>query len=96
MENRIEKLQLFFNRIKGLTIWQRLFGWRALRELSYEAYEEFKSLWAITDSYDKDAQQSSKAIASMETKKPSCSLSERARGTFNGPTPLMWKWTRTD
>lgn len=68
MENRIEKLQLFFNRIKGLTFWQRLFGWRALRELSYEAYEEFKSLWAITDSYDKDAQQSSKAIASMETK----------------------------
>lgn len=40
----MEKLSLFFSRIKELTFWQRLFSWRSLRNLSYDAFEEFKSL----------------------------------------------------
>ena len=40
----IEKLNLFFAKIRELTFWQRLFSWGAVRSLSYEAFEEFKGL----------------------------------------------------
>ena len=40
----MEKLNLFFSKIKELTFWQRLFSWRGMRNLSYDAFEEFKSL----------------------------------------------------
>ncbi|MEO7962184.1 MAG: hypothetical protein ABIR19_11590 [Ginsengibacter sp.] len=39
----MEKLTLFFSRIRELTFWQRLFSWRIVRTLSYDAYQEFKS-----------------------------------------------------
>jgi uncharacterized protein YoxC len=40
----MEKLTLFFNRIKEITFWQRIFSWGVVRKLSYEAYEEFRDL----------------------------------------------------
>jgi len=40
----MEKLNLFFIKIKGLTFWQRIFSWQSLRNLSYDAFDEFKSL----------------------------------------------------
>ncbi len=40
----MEKLTLFFAKIRELTFWQRLFSWRSVRNLSYDAFEEFKSL----------------------------------------------------
>ena len=40
----MEKLNLFFSRIRELTFWQRLFSWRQVRNLSYDAFEEFKTL----------------------------------------------------
>jgi len=40
----MDKLSLFFNRIKELSLWQRIFSWSAIKTLSYEAYEQFKSL----------------------------------------------------
>lgn len=40
---KIEKLNLFFAKIRELTFWQRLFFWRSVRNLSYDAFEEFKS-----------------------------------------------------
>ena len=39
----MEKLNLFFSKIKELTFWQRLFFWRSVRNLSYDAFEEFKA-----------------------------------------------------
>lgn len=44
MDTKIEKLNLFFDKIKNIGFWQRIFGWRQIRHLSYEAYEEFKKL----------------------------------------------------
>src|SRR5438874_731622 len=38
------KLGLFFARIRELTFWQRIFYWRTIRSLSYDAFEEFKAL----------------------------------------------------
>ncbi|MFT5725312.1 MAG: hypothetical protein ACI9JN_002436 [Bacteroidia bacterium] len=40
----MEKLSIFFTRIKEMSFWQRIFSWSAIRILSYEAYEQFKSL----------------------------------------------------
>lgn len=40
----MEKLNLFFTKIKELSFWQRMFSWYKIRTLSYDAFEEFKSL----------------------------------------------------
>ena len=40
----MEKLNLFFLKIKEITFWQRLFSWKLIRNLSYDAFEEFRSL----------------------------------------------------
>lgn len=40
----MEKLHLFFSKIREITLWQRLFSWRSIRNLSYDAFEEFRSL----------------------------------------------------
>jgi uncharacterized protein YukE len=40
----MEKLNLFFAQIKDLNWWQRLFRWKNIRNLSFDAYEEFRAL----------------------------------------------------
>jgi len=44
MPTNTERLSQFFEQVKTLTFWQRLFRWSQFRSLSYEAYEEFKML----------------------------------------------------
>ena len=39
-----DNLKLFFDRVKQLGFWQRLFGWKSIKTLSYEAYEEFRRI----------------------------------------------------
>lgn len=39
----MDKLNLFFSKIKEVTFWQRIFSWAKIRTLSYDAFEEFKS-----------------------------------------------------
>lgn len=67
MENRYEKLQLFFDRIKTLSFWQRLFRWRTLRELSYEAYDEFKSLLAFADRFAQESNQLNNMVSALKS-----------------------------
>jgi hypothetical protein len=60
MNLNYDNLKAFFERIKSLTFWQRVFYWSALKALSYEAYEEFKSISDIINALnqqvnDKDA-----------------------------------------
>jgi uncharacterized coiled-coil protein SlyX len=45
----MEKLNLFFDRIKDLSFWQRLFHWRNIRSLSFDAYEEFRAITRETE-----------------------------------------------
>ena len=40
----MEKLNLFFAQIKDMSFWQRLFHWGRIRSLSFDAWEEFRSL----------------------------------------------------
>ena len=66
MENRHEKLHLFFERIKTLTFWQRVFSWKSLKSLSYEAYEEFRSLVASLDRSSRELEQSNNTISILQ------------------------------
>jgi hypothetical protein len=63
-----DKLKLFFERVKAAGFWQRLFGWRSIKALSYDAYEEFRRISdQIQDLNDRiDAQKTQ--IAELEKK----------------------------
>lgn len=39
-----DNLKAFFEKIKSLTFWKRVFSWNAVKVLSYEAYDEFRKL----------------------------------------------------
>ena len=39
-----DNLRAFFERFKSLGFWRRIFGWRKIRTLSYDAYDEFTSM----------------------------------------------------
>ena len=39
-----DNLKIFFERIKSLGFWRRVFGWRKIRALSYDAYDEFTNM----------------------------------------------------
>ncbi len=54
MGNMFDKLNLFFDTIKTITWWQRIFSWKNVRIESYDAYEEFKSLIATLDTKTTD------------------------------------------
>ncbi len=47
---KYEKLDAFFERVKNLGFWQRIFGWKPVQHLSYEAFEEYKSLITLASS----------------------------------------------
>ena len=49
MNSKFEKLSLFFGKIKGVGLWQRLFGWRELQTAGYEAYKELGELVVLLD-----------------------------------------------
>jgi len=65
----MEKLSLFFNRIKELSFWQRIFSWSAIRTLSYEAYEQFKSLESKLTNQQEEFDGLKNKITRLETEK---------------------------
>lgn len=67
----MEKLNLFFSKIKELTFWQRLFSWRALRHLSYDAFEEFKSMQKELLQKNQQVDTIEKKLVQIETKNES-------------------------
>ena len=71
----MEKLNLFFSKIKELTFWQRLFSWRAVRNLSYDAFEEFKSLQKELFQKDQGFDLLDKKLLQAETRNESIPLS---------------------
>ena len=65
----MEKLSLFFTRIKELSFWQRVFSWSVIRTLSYEAYEQFKSLESKLHKQQEDADGLRNKMTRLETEK---------------------------
>ncbi len=64
----MEKLSLFFSKIKELTFWQRIFSWRSLRNLSYDAFEEFKSMQKTIVQKNQDYDILERKLVQAETK----------------------------
>ena len=48
MNTEFTNLSEFFARVKSISFWQRVFGWNAVRALSYEAYKEFSALFDLS------------------------------------------------
>ena len=48
MNTEFTNLSEFFARVKSISFWQRVFGWNAVRTLSYEAYKEFSTLFDLS------------------------------------------------
>jgi hypothetical protein len=44
MNTEFTNLDKFFERIKSISLWQRIFEWASIRKLSYDAYQEFSFL----------------------------------------------------
>jgi hypothetical protein len=63
MANIFERLNLFFDKIKTITLWQRIFGWRIIRSTSYDAYEEFKSLMTLLDETSTDLEATKNSLS---------------------------------
>ncbi len=75
MTRNFDNLKTFFERIKSLSFWQRVFFWSSLKSLSYEAYEEFKSLTENIDALNQ--QITEKEVSVSEHEKNSQILSAR-------------------
>jgi hypothetical protein len=66
MNLNYDNLKTFFDRIKSLTFWQRVFYWSTLKALSFEAYEEFKSISASIDTLNRQIIDKEARIADQE------------------------------
>lgn len=65
----MEKLNLFFSRIKELSFWQRIFSWSTIRSLSYDAFEEFKSLDTKINEQKSKLDATENSITKLQTEK---------------------------
>jgi len=54
MNKKFERLGLFFDQIKTVGFWQRIFGWRSIKNLSYDAYGEFRELLNSIDNISQE------------------------------------------
>ena len=63
MDIKFEKLSQFFEHVKSLSFWQRLFKWSKFRALSYEAYEEFRTLLSKISQVSQELEQTRSEIS---------------------------------
>ncbi len=54
MNKKFERLSIFFDQIKSIGFWQRIFGWRSIKNSSYDAYGEFKELLNSSDNISQE------------------------------------------
>jgi hypothetical protein len=66
MNLNFDNLRTFFERIKALSFWQRVFYWSSLKALSYEAYEEFKNLSDIINDFKQQVSERDNRISDHE------------------------------
>jgi DNA-binding HxlR family transcriptional regulator len=67
----MEKLNLFFAQIKDISWWQRLFRWRKIRTLSFDAYEEFRNLARELDNGRKNMDELRNRVTEISTRNES-------------------------
>jgi hypothetical protein len=67
MAEMLEKLSLFFDKIKNATFWDRVLPWRwkSIRTLSYEAYSEYRQLVESFTQSNRELEQGKTSIATF-------------------------------
>ena len=66
MSASFEYLKSFFEQVKRLGFWQRLFGWRAVKTLSYDAYEEFSKIEELIQALNLEIDEQKERIRVIE------------------------------
>jgi hypothetical protein len=68
MAEMLEKLGLFFDKIKNATFWDRILPWRwkSIRTLSYEAYSEYRQLVELLTRNSGELEQGRTSIATLK------------------------------
>ncbi|MFN8209866.1 MAG: hypothetical protein U0T33_02745 [Bacteroidales bacterium] len=66
MNLNTENLKNFFDKVKSITFWKRLFSWGEIKILSYEAYDEFSRLSDAMQSMQSDLAGRDARISSLE------------------------------
>ena len=66
MSINTENLKNFFDKVKSITFWKRLFSWGEIKILSYEAYDEFSRLSDAMQSMQSDLAGRDARISSLE------------------------------
>ena len=63
-----DNLKRFFDLVKTIGFWQRLFGWKSIKAVSYEAYEEFRRISDQIEDLNREIGEQKTNIAEIETK----------------------------
>ncbi len=63
--NSFDNLKLFFERIKSVGFWQWLFGCRSIKSISYDAYEEFRSIAGQMDDFYNRISEQKESLAEL-------------------------------
>lgn len=61
-----DNLKIFFEHIKSLGFWRRIFGWRKIRALSYDAYDEFTTLTESLNTLNKGISDRDSKVLELE------------------------------
>ena len=68
MNTNFDNLRNFFERIKSISFWQRIFSWGPIKSLSYEAYEEFRKVSESLNSLNQKLAESDSRIRDQENR----------------------------
>ncbi len=66
MNLSFDKLKFFFEEVKTMTFWQRIFRWRSFKVMGYDAYLEFRSISEIINKLDKQVLDRDSKIFGLE------------------------------
>ncbi|MCX6301273.1 MAG: hypothetical protein NTW82_03740, partial [Bacteroidia bacterium] len=66
MSTSFDNLRRFFDQVKEINLWKRIFNWRAVKALSYDAYEEFSRLSGKIDDLNQFIDERDKKVNDLE------------------------------
>jgi len=59
-------LSVFFESVKKITFWQRLFSWKRIKTLSYDAYEEYSKLSGIIEKLNNEVEDQKEQLGKLK------------------------------
>lgn len=64
--NAFDNLKIFFEKVKLAGFWQRLFGWKHIKSLSYDAYQEFAGISGEIEQLNKQIGDQQASLSELE------------------------------